>query len=818
MIRLASDYPQEFINYIEETFGRHRLSYITDDDNNKFGFFYLSEEEISSLSMKYPDIILDYSPLIPNLKISSELSNISPSSNENPKSFASPSSSTSPFLNCNGINIQENYNGVAPEHVDYIATLTFASEDHYNQFKQDFLQFTNELNKNYQNSIHSLASTSTTPSAPVHFSHFDEEFLGVKSLKENEKIAINFNLDKFIDNKHNVILRVNSYTCSSIPETVNWLSNRLEVAWIEQLFPFVSHNRWAKGISTVGQSYKTFNGSDNFLGDGEVVGVGDTGLDINSCFFHDDSVEFQFQTSFTTLVTNPDHRKVIQYVAFRDKYESEGSHGTHVCGTVAGITTHNYGDYARFSGHVPNAKIAFFDASYSDLGNDGIETPNDLFTNYFLVMYSAGARIITNSWGSSGVNTYTTSCVAVDRFMRDYPDVLILFSVGNDGENGYNTVSSPSTNKNGLSVGASLNSHDSWKAARSSSINSVYSEASVADFSSKGPTSDRRMKPDVLLPGYYVHSSRGYKSTSEHCELKSLSGTSMATPAAAALAVKVRQYFLKGYYPSGSPNTEDAFTPSGALLKAMLIHSTSPIYTIANEEGYRDIIGDYPTREAGYGRVQLDRVLNFGSSSTDPLSLFVIGDVDSSSSNYAQLTTNSETIYYSFKVNKKVPVRVTLTYSDYPGTSGSNSPLVNKLSLRVIDPYNNYIQPYSHSNAILSTAQVIDIPSPDVNKIYTVAVAATTIAQGPQPFALVVTGEITKAEVVDGLYEVSEVDANSSIMSYYTSKYDTNNNNIIYIIILGIVALLMTILSCVFRCAARKKIKEINKSVSHTSK
>lgn len=45
----------------------------------------------------------------------------------------------------------------------------------------------------------------------------------------------------------------------------------------------------------------------------------------------------------------------------------------------------------------------------------------------------------------------------------------------------------------------------------------------------------------------------------------------MATPVVAGSAALVRQYFMGGFYPDGRPSTTNRFTPSGALVKAVLI-------------------------------------------------------------------------------------------------------------------------------------------------------------------------------------------------------------------------------------------------------
>lgn len=56
-----------------------------------------------------------------------------------------------------------------------------------------------------------------------------------------------------------------------------------------------------------------------------------------------------------------------------------------------------------------------------------------------------------------------------------------------------------------------------------------------------------------------------------------LSGTSMATPITAGTALLVREYYKKGYYPTGSPLPENGFNPTAALLKATIINSGQAI-------------------------------------------------------------------------------------------------------------------------------------------------------------------------------------------------------------------------------------------------
>ena len=97
--------------------------------------------------------------------------------------------------------------------------------------------------------------------------------------------------------------------------------------------------------------------------------------------------------------------------------------------------------------------------------------------------YNAGALIHSASWGLPGRSDYTTSAAAVDKFMWEHPDFLFISSAGNSGGgNRAGTVLAPSTNKNGISVGASQND--------SPHINAQMSGPDyLVDFSSRGPVS-----------------------------------------------------------------------------------------------------------------------------------------------------------------------------------------------------------------------------------------------------------------------------------------------------------------------------------------
>ena len=171
--------------------------------------------------------------------------------------------------------------------------------------------------------------------------------------------------------------------------------------------------------------------------------------------------------------------------------------GTHVAGSAAGSIPGE--DDGTFHGAAPDAKLAFFDVGNS---HGMLMIPTD-FATFFNPLYAAGARVFTNSWGatySSFGSGYSSMSRSVDLFMKTHPDALVIFAAGNSGSMGPRSVMAPATNKNGLAVGASLNSAASW-AHDGGGASLGASEDQVAFFSSVGPTADGRMKPDILAPG-----------------------------------------------------------------------------------------------------------------------------------------------------------------------------------------------------------------------------------------------------------------------------------------------------------------------------
>jgi subtilisin family serine protease len=338
--------------------------------------------------------------------------------------------------------------------------------------------------------------------------------------------------------------------------------------------------------------------------------------------------------------------------------------------------------------------------------------------------YLQGARIHTNSWGDEEnflpYGRYTERTADVDRFMWNHKDTLVFFAAGNAGPHD-DTLGSPATGKNVVAVGAS--------------IHGSFDPTCVAIFSSRGPTHDGRIKPDVVAPGLFTVSAATNRVVpGPSCDNAQSSGTSMAAPTAAGLGALVRQYFTDGYYPSGSARPADGFSPTAALVKATLIASAVDLSTLGCQAD------PIPSRDQGWGLIQLDTALAF----TGDAHRLVVDDhlIGFASPGDEPATTR-------VAVTEPGPLKVVLVWTDAPSSSLSAVNLVNDLDLVVRGPGGVF-----RGNVLaagrsveggqadrLNNVEVVFLPDADKG-VWTIEVAPHAIPAAAQDFALVVTGPV----------------------------------------------------------------------------
>ena len=153
----------------------------------------------------------------------------------------------------------------------------------------------------------------------------------------------------------------------------------------------------------------------------------------------------------------------------------------------------------------------------------------------------------------------------------------MFLAAGNDGTINGAKIDDPSVSKNVISVGAS---HSYGKNLYDNMKGFDY----VASFSSRGPTADNRIKPDIIAPGHSVLSIKAESNgecdpdyrpeymgpgNKDHAGLTFKSGTSMSCPVAVGAGALIRQYFREIHNPS--------MDISGTLLKAVLINGAEAL-------------------------------------------------------------------------------------------------------------------------------------------------------------------------------------------------------------------------------------------------
>lgn len=431
-------------------------------------------------------------------------------------------------------------------------------------------------------------------------------------------------------------------------------------------------------------------------------------------------------------------------------------HGTINAHIIGGYVATDTAPHVDGAGYHYGLGIAPFVRVGSSVIFDPSTFTNPRYEDLLARAYRDGMRISSNSWGAN-TNLYTSDSQRYDALVRDAQpaasavpsagnqEMVIVFAAGNAGSSA-RSLGSPGTAKNVITVGGTEGVQP-FGAADRCGIGDPFADAfdDIATFSSRGPTSDERRKPDLVAPATHVSggvaqapgqrtqppaSPLGQASscfvasgvcagpgTSAYFPVgqqwyTASSGTSHSTPAVAGAAALLRQWFVnQGRAPPSPAMTKAYLTNSARYLRGSGANDTLP----SNSQGLGMV--DLGVAFDGVGRFLLDQ---------EPANL---------------LTASGQTRAFTGAVSDPTrPFRVTLAWTDAPGST-AGAAYANDLDLTVSVGGHTY-----RGNVFSGAASVTGGAADAMNNVESVFLPAGVTG----PFTVTVTAANIVADGVPG--------------------------------------------------------------------
>src|SRR5262245_12287472 len=396
------------------------------------------------------------------------------------------------------------------------------------------------------------------------------------------------------------------------------------------------------------------------------------------------------------------------------------AHSTHVAGTVGGSGAASGG---TFKGMAPGVTIESYGFQYDGTGIFLYTNPGDIQSDYNQAINSFGADIANNSIGTNTETNgfdcaiqgdYGVTDQLIDSIVRGSlgAPFRIVWADGNErqgsrcdveGFGDYYSTAPPATAKNHITCGA-LNSNND----------------TMTTFSSWGPTDDGRMKPDISGPGCQSDGDFAVTSCSSSSDTAytTFCGTSMASPTVCGVSALLMEDY-RARFPGPDLRT--------STLKILLAHTAV------------DLGNAGPDYQFGYGSVRIVAAIDF----------MRLGDFRDSSVN------QGGTVSYEVTVPAGTPaLRVTLAWDDFQGTPNVVPSQINDLDLRVLNPASSQAFPWTlnPANPGAVAVQTVRNSRDNLEQVFvanptagtwTVEVSGFSVPQGPQPFSICATPDLS---------------------------------------------------------------------------
>lgn len=228
-------------------------------------------------------------------------------------------------------------------------------------------------------------------------------------------------------------------------------------------------------------------------------------------------------------LTKPTNRIVAfkDFVNDREEPYDDNGHGTHCAGDVAGNAYRSDGKYI---GPAPDASIV----GVKVLDENGSGRLSTIIKGISWCMdhkEEYNIRIISLSLGATAYESYRDDPLAIATQKAWHNGIVVCAAAGNSGPNQM-TIGTPAIDPFIITVGSTADQNTAPR-----------TDDTIAEYSSRGPTIDALIKPDIYSPGTDIISLLAPGSTLEKQlpeqlveeHYLQLSGTSMATPICAGV-------------------------------------------------------------------------------------------------------------------------------------------------------------------------------------------------------------------------------------------------------------------------------------------